>query len=302
MDIVNDTSSQAVHRGPSRVFGTRRALRGWSLATLVANVVIIVTGAVVRLTDSGLGCPTWPRCTDASYVPHQAVGHHAIIEFGNRTLTFVLIAVTVCTLVTAWRSGASRRERAFAWILTLGIPFQGVVGGITVLTKLNPWVVSLHLVLSVALVVVATALVVSVREVSPTVVPRRVRMLVHGAFAALMVAVWLGTVVTGAGPNSGDAGARRNHLDIQTVARLHALVVWVAVALTVWILVLAVRAGLSRVRRAVTVLLAVELLQGAIGYTQYFLGLPVGVVIAHMVGIGLVVVAASWLWLTTTTE
>lgn len=295
MDVI---AHQSV---PARRLGTRRELRGWSLATLIANIGIIVTGAIVRLTDSGLGCPTWPECTDASYVPHNAVGHHAAIEFGNRTLTFVLIVITICTLIVAIRSHASRTEKTLAWVIAIGIPFQGVIGGITVLTHLNPWVVSLHLLFSVALVVISTCLLISVRDTASTAVPRRLRVVVHATFWVLMIAVWFGTVVTGAGPHSGSIGARRNNLDIETVARVHAETVWVGVALTVVVLIWASRLGLRAVRRSAVWLVAVELLQGAIGYTQYFMGLPTGLVVCHLLGMGLVVVAVSWLWRTTRT-
>jgi len=128
-----------------------RALRVWLVASLICNMGIIVTGAVVRLTGSGLGCPTWPKCTADSYVPHGALGIHGLIEFGNRTLTFVLIIAALGAFISAWRN---RGARSKLWWITLGIgigiPFQGVIGGITVLTDLNPYVVALHLLLSVA--------------------------------------------------------------------------------------------------------------------------------------------------------
>jgi cytochrome c oxidase assembly protein subunit 15 len=115
---------------------------GW--ATLVANCVLVVTGGAVRLTASGLGCPTWPRCTEQSFRPHGALDVHEAIEFGNRMLTFVLVAVAVATFVSAWQTG--RRDlRTLALVLALGIPAQATIGGVTVLTDLNPWVVSFHL-------------------------------------------------------------------------------------------------------------------------------------------------------------
>ena len=122
---------------PTRGFGERTWLLRWGWASLVANVLIVLTGGAVRLTASGLGCPTWPRCTGESFTPHAALDFHSAIEFGNRTLTFALTAVAVATLVSAWRSG--RRDlRRLALVMALGIPAQAVIGGITVLTDLNP--------------------------------------------------------------------------------------------------------------------------------------------------------------------
>ena len=122
---------------------------GW--ASLVANIGIVVTGGAVRLTGSGLGCPTWPRCTEEDFTPRGALDFHAAIEFGNRLLTFVLVAVAVLTFVAAVRTGR-RHLVGLAVVLAAGIPLQAVIGGITVLTDLNPWIVSLHLLLSMALV------------------------------------------------------------------------------------------------------------------------------------------------------
>ena len=129
-------------------------LTGWAWASIVANCVIVVTGGVVRLTGSGLGCPTWPRCTEESFTPHGAYDVHQAIEFGNRMLTYVLVAVAVGTFVAAWQSG--RRDlRRLALVMALGIPAQAVIGGITVLTDLNPWIVSLHLLCSLVIIGVA---------------------------------------------------------------------------------------------------------------------------------------------------
>ena len=133
------------------VRGLDRWLRPLGWATLVANIVLVVTGGAVRLTGSGLGCPTWPRCTDESFTPHGALDVHSAIEFGNRMLTFVLVAVAVATFVAAWQTG--RRDlRRLALVLALGIPAQAVIGGITVLTDLNPWIVSFHLLCSLAII------------------------------------------------------------------------------------------------------------------------------------------------------
>src|SRR4029450_2064812 len=142
----------------------RLSVERWAWAAVVANIVIVLTGGLVRLTGSGLGCPTWPRCTDDSFVPHRALGTHGVIEFGNRMLTYVLIAVVVATFVAVWRwAGSTTELRRLALLIALGVPFQGVIGGITVLTDLNPWIVSLHLLLSMLLVAASILLVVRVR-------------------------------------------------------------------------------------------------------------------------------------------
>ena len=131
----------------------RRSLHRWAVANLVANMAIVWTGALVRLTKSGLGCPTWPQCDAGSYVPHPEAEWHAFIEFGNRLLTFVLIAIALGTAITVFRTVRARRVRMLSILIGLGIGLQGVVGGLTVLSQLNPWVVGLHMVLSVGLIV-----------------------------------------------------------------------------------------------------------------------------------------------------
>ena len=134
--------------------GDRTWLRRLGWATLVGNIGIVLTGGAVRLTGSGLGCPTWPRCTDRSFTPHGALDVHSAIEFGNRTLTFVLTAIAIATFVSAWRSGRHDLRR-LALLLGLSIPAQAVLGGITVLTDLNPWVVAFHLLFSMGIISLA---------------------------------------------------------------------------------------------------------------------------------------------------
>ena len=143
-------------RGPS-------ALRRWAVVSLVMNIAIVVTGGLVRLTGSGLGCPTWPRCTEDSYVSHPQLGIHGAIEFGNRLFTLVLIIAAALTFVSAvlYREDG-RPRRDLRWLtagLAFGIPLQGVIGGISVLTQLNPYVVGLHLLLSMVLIALAVWLV-----------------------------------------------------------------------------------------------------------------------------------------------
>jgi len=270
-----------------------------ALANVVANVLIVVTGGAVRLTGSGLGCPTWPECTGGSLVPTKELAGHGVIEFGNRTLTFVLTVAAVATLVVVWRS-ARRDLRVLAVLSFLGIPVQALLGGITVLTGLNPWIVAGHFLLSMVLVAVATILWLRSREpgVGQLVVRRPLPLLVAGIAAATAAVLVVGTVVTGSGPHSGDPKAGRTGFDPELVSQLHADLVFLLVGLTVALLVaLYATDSPGRVRRAARDLLVVELAQGVIGYVQYFTGLPVAVVLLHMLGAALITVfTARLVW------
>ncbi len=257
-----------------------------AVANILANIGIVVTGAAVRLTGSGLGCPTWPRCSDEAYTPHGELGWHGAIEFGNRLLTFVLAAVAIlCFLAALWSK--DRTATRLSFVIGLYIPAQAVIGGITVLTDLNPWVVSLHFLSSMVIIVFCLKLLDHLRSPPRGAAARPQRLVADATFVVGWVVLYLGTVVTGAGPHAGDEDAKRNGLDPAVTANLHAAAVYVLVALTVLLLVLAVR---SRDRWLVVVtgaLLGIELLQGAIGWTQYVLDLPVLLVALHMLGAGL---------------
>lgn len=272
-----------------------RGVARWAWATLAANTVIILTGGLVRLTGSGLGCPTWPRCTPTSYVPHRELGVHAVIEFGNRLLTYVLVAVAVGTLLALWRwSGTSGTARRLGVLIALGIPLQAVIGGVTVLTSLNPWVVALHLLLSMVIVALAVRLVLHVRGRAWPAAGAGVRALAVAMYAAMWVAVYLGTVVTGSGPHAGDADSPRTGLDPHTTSQVHAASVYLLVGLTVGLLWAARGTALSR---PVLALLALEAAQGAIGYVQYLTGLPVVLVALHLLGAASLVALATWVLL-----
>lgn len=276
----------------------RRTVERWAWASVVANTLIVLTGGLVRLTGSGLGCPTWPRCTAESFVPHRELGMHGVIEFGNRMFTYVLVAVAVGTLIAVWRwSGTSTTARRIAVVLALGIPFQGVIGGITVLTNLNPWIVAFHLLLSMGLIAGSVLLVVQVRGAAGTSVPARSVALTRITFAVLLVVVYLGTIVTGSGPHAGDADSPRNGLDPQVMSHVHAAGVYVLVGLT---LVTFVALRGTTAGRFALLLLAVELLQGTIGFVQYFSDLPVALVAAHLVGAAILVAAGTRLVLAVT--
>ncbi len=281
-------------RALGRFVGARQTLIGFAWASIIGNSLLVVTGAIVRLTGSGLGCPTWPRCTDGSFVSTPEMGLHGVIEFGNRLLTFVLIAIAIGTLLTAWlqrnRTAWDPKIKLLATLMALGIPVQGVIGGITVLTDLTWYIVAAHLLVSVALLCLAVVLlrrakVSAVRDATPSL--RRVALAV---FALAWLAVLLGTVVTGSGPHSGSAAVARTGFDVETTAKMHAWVVWLLVIGTGY-LVVKLRS------RAAIALLVAELSQGVIGYVQYFTGVPIVLVAMHMLGITVVMALATNLML-----
>ena len=264
--------------------------RTWAGASLVANVGIVLTGALVRLTDSGLGCPSWPRCDAERWTTHPALGIHGAIEFGNRLLTYVLVAIAIGTLVSVWRwQGSTPGMRGLAVALAAGIPLQGVIGGLTVLTDLNPWLVSLHLILSMVLIAGAAVLIDQVSSRPRDRASARARAAVILAGVATTVVVYLGTVVTGSGPHAGDAASPRNGLDSYLFSHVHAFAAYTLLAATIACVVLL----RGTARRAAWVVFAVEAAQIVIGLTQYSLGLPVALVAAHVLGAALLVAAAS---------
>jgi cytochrome c oxidase assembly protein subunit 15 len=278
----------------------RRFALGWAWASLVANATLVLTGGLVRLTGSGLGCPTWPKCTDDSFVPHRALGINGVIEFGNRMLTYVLVAVAVATFLAVWRwAGADRSMRRLVILMGLGIPLQGVIGGITVLTDLNPWIVSLHLLLSMALVAASVLLVVRVRGTGAESVDVVHLWLVRATYVVLWLVVYLGTIVTGSGPHAGDAKAPRNGLDPADISQAHADAVFLLVGLTVgcW---LALRVSAPAVARAALVVLVVEVAQSLIGFVQYATDLPIALVAAHLVGAAVLIASGTHLLLVAT--
>ncbi|GAA3832191.1 COX15/CtaA family protein [Nocardioides panacisoli] len=257
---------------------TERYARIAAWASLVVNMLIVVTGGLVRLTGSGLGCPTWPECQSGSLVPHGDLTIHKAIEFSNRMVTPLITIVVVATLVATWRMA---QRRYALWILG-GVVAQAVLGGITVRIKLNPWIVSAHLMLSMVMIAAAVALVVSLyhRLEKP-------ELLGWAQFVTAFVVLALGTVVTGAGPHAGDADVKRNGLSALQTAQLHTDAVFLLVGLATALAVL-------RRSRATYALLAALVVNAAIGFTQYFTHLPVGLVAAHMLGATLVAATSTW--------
>lgn len=264
-----------------------RRVRFIAWASLVSQTLIVGTGGAVRLTGSGLGCPTWPRCTEDSFVATPEMGIHGIVEFGNRLLTFVLVIIAILAFLAVLRM---RRERPELLRLTialgLGIPAQAVIGGITVLTELNPWVVGFHFVVSAVLVALAVVFVHRVyrgRTTGELAVPPAVRALALATAVGAWITVLVGIVVTGSGPHAGDGGAARNGLDSELLQHVHSWPAYITFGLSVLLLVVAIRLGRAPLRRAVTGLIAVEVVQIAVGIAQARLGLPEILVGIHMV-------------------
>ena len=270
---------------------------------LFLQAALVVTGGAVRLTGSGLGCPTWPECTPGSYtpVPHQAEeALHVWIEFANRLLTFVLVIAAVVVLAAVLRTG--RKDlRGLALGQFLGIFGQGVLGGITVLTDLHPLPVAGHLILSIILIAGATSLraqrfAPKVAETPASLTKKIASVHVITSFAVIV----LGTLVTGSGPHAGDEKAQRFGFDIQTVAWIHADVVIFLLGTT---FAFFVATGTTQAtKRRLKIFTVIALAQGAIGYIQYFTGIPEVLVAAHLLGATLVWIAAWRVWLSVTTR
>jgi cytochrome c oxidase assembly protein subunit 15 len=294
---------------------TRTWLPAILVANLVAEVVIVVTGGLVRLTGSGLGCPTWPQCVPGSYVPvpHQEQGFHKFIEFGNRTLTGMVGIAALLVVYAVWRWSGPARDRWYAvwrwegvradlarpaWVVLGGVVVQAVLGGITVRTGLNPATVAAHFLVSMVLVAASAYMVFRAPEPPgprPAAVPRLVERLALLTSALGAVVLVLGTLVTGSGPHSGDADEpARLALDPRTISWLHAdaVMLFVGLVVAVW-LAARLTARSAVVPRAWRLVLVVTLAQGVIGYTQYFTGLPWMVVLLHMAGAAALVVALT---------
>ncbi|MFF8407173.1 heme A synthase [Streptomyces sp. NPDC015684] len=295
MPKLNPADVQAALRNPLAFIAARwtpapRTVQRAALAALVMSVVIVVTGGAVRLTGSGLGCPTWPTCTEHSLATTREMGFHGVIEFGNRMLTYVLCAAVGWAIVAArsqkpWRRGLTRLGWAQFWVV-MG---NAVLGGIVVLVGLNPYTVAAHFLLSSALIAVATVMWQRTREGDEAprpLVGKAVQQLVWFLVAASVLLIAVGTVVTGAGPHAGDSSeVDRIHIDWENVAKLHAVLAWIVVTLTfaLWFVLKAVdapRGPLARTRELFLILLA----QGVIGYVQYFTHLPEVLVGLHMFG------------------
>ncbi len=304
---------------------TQASLRGLALAAVISNAVIISTGEAVRLSSSGLGCPDWPQCTKTSVVAAHSVGQTTLntwIEFGNRLLNFPLVAIAALVFIACWRyrpdgnAGAVRR-RDLVWLsaaLPVGIIAQAVVGGIVVLTRLNPAMVAVHYLLSSAILAAAVVLHVRVDEgagPARSLVRADLRVLAGLLVAVTALMLAAGTVVTGTGPLAGtviDSHGRREtvprfHFPLENVTQLHADIGWFIGALAV-ALVIGLRystAPRAAVRLGWVVLIGLGI-QGVIGYVQYFNHLPAGLVWVHVVASVLLWICVLRLYLATRTR
>jgi len=276
----------------------RRALSPASAFLLFSQSAIVVTGGAVRLTSSGLGCPTWPECVPGSYtpVPNQAEGQlHAWIEFGNRLLTFILVLSALITLIAVLKSG--RRDlRILAVGQFLGIFAQGVLGGVTVLTNLNPFAVASHYLLSTILIAAAVSLytrrhIPCIKKTSH----RQSDLFSRWHVVVAFIVVVLGTILTGAGPHAGDVDAPRIDLRIQSAALMHG----VAVILLLLITVAFFRADKTdrTTKELLVKFFLISIAQGGIGFIQYLQGVPELLVAMHLVGAVLVWIGAWKIWL-----
>jgi len=268
---------------PDRV-DTRLKVIGW--VYLVGQIVLVGTGGLVRLTSSGLGCPTWPKCTDASLVNTPEMGIHGFIEFGNRLLGVVLGLIAIVAFLMILKLRKSRPELFWLTLLAgLGIPAQAVIGGISVLTDLNPYVVGLHFVISTVLVALCTAFLIRLYAVpGPRVraVPGWFAGIAHLTSFVVAVTIIVGILTTGSGPHSGDSKATRNNLNPEILEHVHAIPAYVTFALTLVLVIASLRIRTTRVHRYTMYLLAVEVLQIAVGLIQANTGLPGILVGIHM--------------------
>ena len=258
-----------------------------SLANLIAQSGIIVTGAIVRLTGSGLGCPTWPDCAPGSLIPvaGQVEGFHKYIEFGNRTLTFLVLAISIALFVFSLLN-EKRNIIVWSFLPLIGTLLQAVLGGITVLTGLHPSTVMAHFLLSIVLVGISVKIYdyfnnQRTSKVLPKIVDNYVKIVTLVGLAVII----LGTITTGSGPHSGDEIAARFNLDIRVIAWLHADSVLLFVGLVVGLLVISrINPESKQICKITRILFIICLVQGFIGYVQWFNGLPWILVSFHVIG------------------
>ena len=263
-------------------------------ANLLCQMGIVVTGAVVRVTSSGLGCPTWPQCVPGSLIPTstQTQQWHKYVEFGNRMLTGLLIVVAVTTLAAVWRPRPDLR--GLASIPLLGVFAQIVLGGVTVLTGLHPLWVGAHFLLSIGLIAAAAWLAWRWNNISRIDAPHKaVSNVVRGHTSLALLIVVVGILVTGSGPHAGDSSqVKRLPFDPHTISWLHADLAILFLGLTLGLAVALAATGSLQQRTAAWQLVAVTALQGTIGYVQYFTALPWALVAVHVLGAVVLWVAA----------
>lgn len=257
-----------------------------TLLNLAANIGIVITGGAVRLTGSGLGCPTWPKCTEDSYHATAELGINGAIEYGNRVLSVIVGIIAVLTVAALWRTA----ERRLALIVLAGVVLQGLVGGLTVRFELSPYFVGPHFLFSMVLIALAFQLW---RRTSPPPASTepRLRPLATAITIVSAAVLIVGVLVTGSGPHAGDTKAVRTGFDPEMISQLHVDVVFLMLGLAVAYVIVA-----RSSRRTGLTLIGILLAQGLIGFVQYFTGLPVLLVGAHLLGACAVWVATLRLW------
>jgi cytochrome c oxidase assembly protein subunit 15 len=281
---------------PFRTILAPARLKAYAWASLASQILIVVTGGLVRLTGSGLGCPTWPKCTDDSFVSVPEMGIHGLIEFGNRLLTFVLVIIAGLTFVVIRRTVKSQRL-GLTWpavLLILGIIAQALLGGVTVLTGLDSWVVGAHFLVSGVLISIASVLVWRVYSPTHDPISYSSVLLAWPIFIVGWVTVIVGVVVTGAGPHAGDANTPRNGFDLETWQHYHSWPAYIMTALVLISLVFSWRSIQTRPSanpavRSLGILLIVSILQAVLGVVQANMGVPALLAGVHMLGASLII-------------
>jgi len=277
------------------VFSPKR-LKLYAWASLVSQILIVVTGGLVRLTGSGLGCPTWPRCTEDSFVTVPEMGWHGVIEFGNRLLTFVLIIIALFTFIVVRRTLKAQRK-GLTWpalLLGLGIIAQALLGGLTVLTGLNSWVVGAHFLVSGVLISIAAVLVWRVYSPIHVPVSYSAVLLAWPIFVVGWVTVVIGVIVTGAGPHAGAAATPRNGFDLEVWQHYHSWPAYIMTSLVAVALFMVSRSLPSNqlsnpAVKSLGVLLVNAIIQAVLGVVQSNLGVPALMAAAHMLGAAVII-------------
>ncbi len=281
--------------------------RIWAWVSLASEILIVVTGGVVRLTGSGLGCTDWPECTTGHFTTTPAQGIHGAIEFGNRALTGVLILIAIATLL-AVRGAALRSATRMAWILIAGIAVQAVVGGVTVWIKLIPWLVGVHFVLSAIMIILSCLLVWRVYQPEHRTMPQLAYRLATPLVWVGGLAVFIGVLTTGSGPHAGDANSVRNGLSFELLESVHSVPAYVLLAIEVVIFTVLLRHDLRRQPRENRIatkvsgaLLLLTIAQATLGVFQSYVvepAVPALLVGFHMFGAASLIALLSFTWLT----
>jgi heme a synthase len=303
--VVGRVFTRAVDMLPEAGLRVQRIV---AAAVILTQGGIAVTGAIVRVTASGLGCPTWPQCFPGSFVPvphPEVAGIHQAVEFGNRMLTFLVVATAIAAVLVVTRARRRREVLVYAWLMPASTVVQAVLGGITVLTGLLWWTVAIHLLASMIMVWLSVLLFVKIGEPdagsTELVVPRPLRLLIALIAVNLSVVLVTGTMVTGAGPHAGDKSIERPvprlQIEITTLVHAHStlLIAYLALVIGLGFGLVAVKAPRPVLKR-LGVLAALVVAQGLVGAVQFFTGVPAVLVAVHVAGAGACTAATAALW------